>query len=82
MSINSFLPILAQEKRIRWEILFFIGFMAFVIFCIHRIAKYFNDVKTEQKLMRMEIAKIADELEKERKQEQGNIENNPLDKSV
>ena len=71
MSIKSFLPILSQEKGMHWGTLFLIGFMAFLIFCIHRIAKYFVDVKKEQKLMRMEIAKIADELEQIRKKQGG-----------
>ena len=64
-----------------WALLGLVAFVAFVIFCIHRAVKFLDSWRREQKLIRMEVGKLADELEKARKQAKNNEEDNPSDKS-
>ena len=45
-----------------WPFLGLVAFAAFVIFCIHRIGKFFDSGRKEQKLIRMELSKLAEEV--------------------
>ena len=77
--------LLAQGQGVRvfnpWPFIGLVAFVAFVIFCIHRAVKFLDSWRREQKLTRIEVGKLADELEKMRKQAKGNEEDNPSDKS-
>lgn len=59
--------LLAQGKsehgRFNWQFLGIVAFVAFVIFCIHRIVKFFDSGRKEQKLIRMELSKLAEEVQ-------------------
>ena len=43
---------------------------ALVIICLVRVSRYFRTAGKEQKLIRMELSKLADELEQMRKQKE------------
>jgi len=45
-----------------WPFLGLVAFAAFVIFCVHRIGKFFDSGRKEQKLIRMELGKLAEEV--------------------
>lgn len=51
-----------QHMRNPWPFLGLVAFAAFVIFCIHRIGKFFDSGRKEQKLIRMELGKLAEEV--------------------
>ena len=40
----------------------FVALVALVIICIYRAAEYFGSAKKEQKLLRIEMGKIAEEV--------------------
>lgn len=42
--------------------IFVILFYVLLAFCIYRAAKYFSSAKREQKLLRMEVGKLAEEV--------------------
>ena len=64
MITNALLLAQGQPERIfnLWRSLGFIAFVAFVIFCIHRAMKFLNSWRNEQKLIRMELGKVAEEV--------------------
>ena len=40
----------------------FVAFVVLVVVCIYRAAEYFGSAKKEQKLLRIEMGKIAEEV--------------------
>jgi len=74
--------LLAQGKsehvfRFNWQFWGLVAFVAFVIFCIHRITKFFDSGRKEQKLMRMELSKLAEELQLLREELKGDKNSDP-----
>jgi len=64
MIIDALLSAQGQSEHMRnpWPFLGLVAFAAFVIFCIHRIGKFFDSGRKEQKLIRMELSKLAEEV--------------------
>ena len=52
----------SEHVRNPWPFLGLVAFAAFVIFCVHRIGKFFDSGRKEQKLIRMELGKVAEEV--------------------
>ncbi|MHC4460813.1 MAG: hypothetical protein ACYS6W_17270 [Planctomycetota bacterium] len=65
MITDAFLLAQGQSERVfdPWPFLGLIAFAAFVIFCVHRIGKFFDSGRKEQKLIRMELSKLAEEVQ-------------------
>ena len=61
---NALLLAQGQSERIvnLWPSLGLVAFVAFVIFCIHRAVKFLDSWRKEQKLIRMELGKLAEEV--------------------
>ena len=53
----------SEHARNPWPFLGLVAFAAFVIFCIHRIGKFFDSGRKEQQLIRMELSKLAEEIQ-------------------
>ena len=53
-----------QSERVfnPWPFLGLVAFVAFVIFCIHRAVKFLESWRKEQKLIRMELGKVTEEV--------------------
>ena len=61
---------------IQWlSAIFGIAFWIFLAFCIYRAAKYFSSATREQKLLRMEMSKLAEEVHLLRQELKGNKDN-------
>ena len=63
------------------ELLIILIFMSAFAVSIIFFVRYVLRNKRENIMLRLEVGKLADELEKERKSKQGGIENSTLDKS-
>jgi hypothetical protein len=57
-----------------WPFLGLVAFAAFVIFCVYRIGKFFDSGRKEQKLIRMELGKVAEEVHLLRQELKGDKE--------
>jgi len=64
MIVDALLLAQGQSERVfnPWPFLGLVAFAAFVIFCVHRIGKFFDSGRKEQKLIRMELSKLAEEV--------------------
>lgn len=64
MIVDALLSVQGQSKHMRnpWPFLGLVAFAAVVIFCVHRIGKFFDSGRKEQKLIRMELGKLAEEV--------------------
>lgn len=63
MMTDALLRALGKAERVfAWQTLGYAAIVAFVIFCIYRIAKFFIGGRKEQKLIRMELSKLAEEV--------------------
>jgi len=69
-------------KPVFWRIfiawlpfIFGIAFYILIAFCIYRAAKYFISATREQKLLRMEMGKLAEEVHLMRQELKGNKDN-------
>ena len=77
MIVDTLLSAQGQSEHIRnpWPFLGLVAFAAFVIFCVHRIGKFFDSGRKEQKLIRMELGKLAEEVHLLRQELKGGKEN-------
>ena len=66
--IGSVLILAESQSRKIWSLGGAVGFAVFVAFvvlvvvCIYRAAEYFGSAKKEQKLLRIEMGKLAEEV--------------------
>jgi hypothetical protein len=65
----------SEHEHNLWPFLGLVAFVAFVIFCIHRITKFFDNGRKEQKLIRMEMSKLAEEVQLIRQKLENHTEN-------
>ena len=60
---------------------FYVFIFILAVMCLVDVTRYFSTAGKEQKLIRMELGKIADELEQMRKKAEGAEKDNSSDKS-
>lgn len=76
MVIDALLCALGEAKRVTaWQTLGYAAIVAFVIFFIYRIAKFFIGGRKEQKLIRMELGKLAEDVHLIRRKLENHTEN-------
>jgi hypothetical protein len=60
----------------------YVFIFALIIICLIRVARYFRDAGKEQKLIRMELGKVAEEVHLLRQEMKDGKVSNTSDKSV
>ena len=81
--INNILAFGGTPGGWEWVVIIFVGLMVYgiPIILVILFLKLFLRNRSENIRLRLEVGKLADELEKKRKQAKGTEEENPSDKS-